>query len=118
MGGLAAKPVDALDRRTLRFVGSVDSAGGQALADAPSFDAAAASEVAVSDFRYVGSYSWTGEKSPTVLVPGKPLLRSTTGARRKLRNLVDRITKDLEECSTTFPTRKRSITEERQDCFC
>lgn len=66
MEGLSARPVDTLDKRTLHFVGGSDRSSDLA----PPFDVDAAPEVGITDLEYLGSYNWTDERVPTIVVPG------------------------------------------------
>lgn len=35
-------------------------------------------EVKITEFRYVGSYNWTERPTPTIIVPGRPLIKHVT----------------------------------------
>lgn len=73
MEGLGARPVDTLDKRTLRFVGSSDRSNEHL----QSYDVDGAPEVHITDLKYIGSYNWTDEWVPTIVVPGARHSRNT-----------------------------------------
>jgi hypothetical protein len=67
MDDLETLALGTLHRRTLRFV---QGAGGTGHEDLPEFQVADCADVEVDDLRYVGSYCWTDQDHPTILVPG------------------------------------------------
>jgi hypothetical protein len=63
--GLSPAVLGAFDYRSLRFIeGAALVAGGNHDAVLPK------EQVEVKDVRLLGSYNWTGQVSPVVLIPG------------------------------------------------
>jgi hypothetical protein len=67
--GLERAALGSFDNRALRFVSAAELQAGQGQ---PAYPAARLpdAEVKVENVRPLGSYTWTGEESPAILIPG------------------------------------------------
>lgn len=61
--GLAANPLGTIDRNTLRFIGAEQEIGQEPI-QLP------VDTVQVTNVRALGSYNWSGQSAPLILIPG------------------------------------------------
>jgi hypothetical protein len=70
--GLRPVPLGRFDNRALRFIGAVGSLPGQTTQAQPSEHGTNdPADVVITQVRALGSYNWTGEQEPNIIVPGK-----------------------------------------------
>jgi hypothetical protein len=70
--GLGPVPLGRFDNRALRFVGAVGSLPGQTTqAQSSEHSTNDPADVVITQVRALGSYNWTGEQEPNIIVPGE-----------------------------------------------